>query len=108
MHAAWHFWFAVSFCGESGVRKLGLGGTHPLTQRYATQVNLRFNLLRFLRPFVLSCRQMSIFSLKFVVNSNRKTDKFLCLPQSVLVLACCQFSERKVWKEQVNRSFCIC
>ncbi|HAS8124516.1 TPA: DUF3265 domain-containing protein, partial [Vibrio vulnificus] len=27
-------WFAVSFCGESGLRKLGLGGTHPLTQRY--------------------------------------------------------------------------
>ncbi|EOB3677417.1 TPA: DUF3265 domain-containing protein [Vibrio vulnificus] len=23
------------FCGESGLRKLGLGGTHPLTQRYA-------------------------------------------------------------------------
>ncbi|EMK3399749.1 DUF3265 domain-containing protein [Vibrio parahaemolyticus] len=22
------------FCGESGVRKLGLCGTHPLTQRY--------------------------------------------------------------------------
>ncbi|HDY8044291.1 TPA: DUF3265 domain-containing protein, partial [Vibrio vulnificus] len=21
------------FCGESGLRKLGLGGTHPLTQR---------------------------------------------------------------------------
>ncbi|ENY3838814.1 DUF3265 domain-containing protein [Vibrio vulnificus] len=34
IHAAWHFWFAVSFGGESGVRKLGLGGTHPLTQRY--------------------------------------------------------------------------
>ncbi|EIV1777629.1 DUF3265 domain-containing protein [Vibrio vulnificus] len=28
------------FCGESGLRKLGLGGIHPLTQRYATQVNL--------------------------------------------------------------------
>ncbi|EGQ8088960.1 DUF3265 domain-containing protein, partial [Vibrio vulnificus] len=28
--------FAVSFGGESGVRKLGLGGTHPLTQRYVT------------------------------------------------------------------------
>ncbi|EHD0094090.1 DUF3265 domain-containing protein, partial [Vibrio vulnificus] len=27
--------FAVSFGGESGLRKLGLGGTHPLTQRYA-------------------------------------------------------------------------
>ncbi|ENG7994705.1 DUF3265 domain-containing protein, partial [Vibrio vulnificus] len=26
MHAAWHFWFAVSFGGESGVRKLGLCG----------------------------------------------------------------------------------
>ncbi|ENO1175186.1 DUF3265 domain-containing protein [Vibrio vulnificus] len=34
IHAAWHFWFAVSFGGESGVRKLGLGGTHPLTRRY--------------------------------------------------------------------------
>ncbi|MCA3908372.1 DUF3265 domain-containing protein [Vibrio vulnificus] len=28
------------FCGESGLRKLGLGGTHPLTRRYATQINL--------------------------------------------------------------------
>ncbi|MEK0276930.1 DUF3265 domain-containing protein, partial [Vibrio vulnificus] len=26
MHAAWHFWFAVSFGGESGLRKLGLCG----------------------------------------------------------------------------------
>ncbi|HDY7809490.1 TPA: DUF3265 domain-containing protein, partial [Vibrio vulnificus] len=25
----------VGFGGESGLRKLGLGGTHPLTQRYA-------------------------------------------------------------------------
>ncbi|MGR3064705.1 DUF3265 domain-containing protein [Vibrio vulnificus] len=22
------------FCGESGIRKVGLGGTHPLTRRY--------------------------------------------------------------------------
>ncbi|MDS1829035.1 DUF3265 domain-containing protein, partial [Vibrio vulnificus] len=28
------FWFAVSFGGESGLRKVGLGGTHPLTRRY--------------------------------------------------------------------------
>ncbi|EHU4934993.1 DUF3265 domain-containing protein, partial [Vibrio vulnificus] len=28
--------FKVSFGGESGLRKLGLGGTHPLTQRYAS------------------------------------------------------------------------
>ncbi|EOB2814540.1 DUF3265 domain-containing protein, partial [Vibrio vulnificus] len=28
MHAAWHFWFAVSFGGESGLRKVGLCGIH--------------------------------------------------------------------------------
>ncbi|HDY7585687.1 TPA: DUF3265 domain-containing protein, partial [Vibrio vulnificus] len=26
--------FAVGFSGESGMRKVGLCGTHPLTQRY--------------------------------------------------------------------------
>ncbi|EML5171699.1 DUF3265 domain-containing protein, partial [Vibrio vulnificus] len=35
IHAAWHFWFAVSLGGESGLQKLGLCGIHPLTQRYA-------------------------------------------------------------------------
>ncbi|HHC6594829.1 TPA: DUF3265 domain-containing protein [Vibrio parahaemolyticus] len=34
IHAAWHFGFAVSFGGESGLLKVDLGGTHPLTQRY--------------------------------------------------------------------------
>ncbi|EIJ0985598.1 DUF3265 domain-containing protein [Vibrio vulnificus] len=34
IHAAWHFWFVMSFGGESGLRELGLGGTHPLTRRY--------------------------------------------------------------------------
>ncbi|HDY7662376.1 TPA: DUF3265 domain-containing protein [Vibrio vulnificus] len=34
IHAAWHFWYAVNFGGESGLRKIGLGGIHPLTQRY--------------------------------------------------------------------------
>ncbi|MCA3916898.1 DUF3265 domain-containing protein [Vibrio vulnificus] len=50
MHAAWHFWFAVSFGGESGVRKLGLGGIHPLTQRYA---NIQIN--PFLNVYILGC-----------------------------------------------------
>ncbi|HAS8543143.1 TPA: DUF3265 domain-containing protein, partial [Vibrio vulnificus] len=27
--------YAVIFGGESGMRKVGLCGTHPLTQRYA-------------------------------------------------------------------------
>ncbi|MER0293961.1 DUF3265 domain-containing protein [Vibrio vulnificus] len=35
IHAAWHFWYAVGFGGESGLLKVDLGGTHPLTQRYA-------------------------------------------------------------------------
>ncbi|MCD1409429.1 DUF3265 domain-containing protein [Vibrio vulnificus] len=34
IHAAWHFWYAVGFGGERGLRKLGLYGIHPLTQRY--------------------------------------------------------------------------
>ncbi|MCU8562283.1 DUF3265 domain-containing protein [Vibrio vulnificus] len=34
MHAAWHFWYAVGFGGESGLRRVGLCGTHPLTRRY--------------------------------------------------------------------------
>ncbi|MER0298616.1 hypothetical protein ABRZ83_24055 [Vibrio vulnificus] len=34
IHAAWHFWYAVVFGGESGLRKVVLGGIHPLTRRY--------------------------------------------------------------------------
>ncbi|EHK9050441.1 DUF3265 domain-containing protein [Vibrio vulnificus] len=34
IHAAWHFWYAVGFGGESGLRKVGLCGIHPLTRRY--------------------------------------------------------------------------
>ncbi|EHU9474461.1 DUF3265 domain-containing protein, partial [Vibrio vulnificus] len=30
--------YAVNFGGESGLRKLGLGGTHPLTQRYMPEM----------------------------------------------------------------------
>ncbi|MFQ4134580.1 DUF2188 domain-containing protein, partial [Vibrio vulnificus] len=39
IHAAWHFWFAVSFGGESGLREVGLGGIHPLTRRYDSSLN---------------------------------------------------------------------
>ncbi|EIH0733643.1 DUF3265 domain-containing protein [Vibrio vulnificus] len=38
IHAAWHFWYAVVFGVESGLRKLGLCGIHPLTQRYIFKV----------------------------------------------------------------------
>ncbi|ELS0754500.1 DUF3265 domain-containing protein [Vibrio vulnificus] len=42
IHAAWHFWYAVSFSGESCLRKVGLGGIHPLTRRYVSFRNLSF------------------------------------------------------------------
>ncbi|HFQ5115810.1 TPA: VOC family protein, partial [Vibrio vulnificus] len=33
----------VSFCGESGLRKVGLCGIHPLTRRYANGGEMEFN-----------------------------------------------------------------
>ncbi|HAS6299959.1 TPA: DUF3265 domain-containing protein [Vibrio vulnificus] len=51
IHAAWHFWFTVSFGGEGGLRKVGLSGIHPLTQRY---VYLKFKDLKFLGSSSLS------------------------------------------------------
>ncbi|EGR0637557.1 DUF3265 domain-containing protein [Vibrio vulnificus] len=51
IHAAWHFWYAVSFGGEGGVRKAGLSGIHPLTRRY---VYLYFKDLKFLGSSSLS------------------------------------------------------
>ncbi|ELY5145915.1 DUF3265 domain-containing protein [Vibrio vulnificus] len=42
IHAAWHFWYAVSFGGESGLRKVGFYGTHPLTRRYVLGKEIRF------------------------------------------------------------------
>ncbi|HAS4517448.1 TPA: DUF3265 domain-containing protein [Vibrio cholerae] len=37
IHAAWHFWYAASFGGESGLREVGLCGIHPLTRRYVIE-----------------------------------------------------------------------
>ncbi|EGR0593903.1 DUF3265 domain-containing protein [Vibrio cholerae] len=51
IHAAWHFWFAVGFSGESGLRKLGLRGIHPLTQRYVAKDGRWSNMLNLLRFF---------------------------------------------------------
>ncbi|EMK3312435.1 DUF3265 domain-containing protein [Vibrio vulnificus] len=45
IHAAWHFWYAVIFGGESGLREVGLGGIHPLTQRYAPKIGFTSMLL---------------------------------------------------------------
>ncbi len=102
------FLLCVGFRGYCVMRRVSSGVGCPLSGRYATQVNLGVQSFGFLRPFVLCCRQMSIFTLKFVVYSSRKAGKVLCLPQSVLVLASCKFSGRKVWKGQVYRAFCTC
>ncbi|EGQ7936642.1 DUF3265 domain-containing protein [Vibrio vulnificus] len=55
IHAAWHFLFAVIFGGESGVRKVGLCGIHPLTQRYVliTKSQLVASFLCFLGFLIL-------------------------------------------------------
>ncbi|WP_425304482.1 hypothetical protein [Vibrio navarrensis] len=48
------------FGGESGLRKFGLCGIHPLTRRYATQVNLgaqSFGISPAIR-FVLSANEL--------------------------------------------------
>ncbi|HDZ3738609.1 TPA: DUF3265 domain-containing protein [Vibrio vulnificus] len=45
IHAAWHFWYAVSFGDESGLRKVGLCGIHPLTRRYAPKIGFTSMLL---------------------------------------------------------------
>ncbi|EHW0638378.1 DUF3265 domain-containing protein [Vibrio vulnificus] len=67
IHAAWHFWYAVGFGGESGVRKLGLGGTHPLTQRYnteSTSCSKESVELLFVRYFVLMGVQYESYSFR--------------------------------------------
>ncbi|POB02531.1 DUF3265 domain-containing protein [Vibrio vulnificus] len=51
IHAAWHFCYAVIFGGESGLRKVGLCGIHPLTRRYAN-----IQISPFLNAYVLGCR----------------------------------------------------
>nr|WP_308303777.1 DUF3265 domain-containing protein [Vibrio parahaemolyticus] len=35
------FLVCVDFRGESGLRKVGLCGIHPLTQRYVSEVNIK-------------------------------------------------------------------
>nr|WP_072606108.1 DUF3265 domain-containing protein [Vibrio vulnificus] len=42
IHAAWHFLVCGEFVGERGLRKVGLGGIHPLTRRYVSFRNLSF------------------------------------------------------------------
>ncbi|ELA9297892.1 DUF3265 domain-containing protein [Vibrio parahaemolyticus] len=60
IHAAWHFWYAVSFSGESGLQKTGLCGTHPLTRRYMPVIRKSIaemiSSLKVLRSFTGSFR----------------------------------------------------
>ncbi|HAS8120252.1 TPA: DUF3265 domain-containing protein [Vibrio vulnificus] len=82
MHAAWHFWFAVSFGGESGVRKLGLGGIHPLTQRYVlitkSQLVASFLCILGFLILVLSANWLSVVAVFWTPIRGR--EKFRELP----------------------------
>ncbi|HDY7694758.1 TPA: DUF3265 domain-containing protein [Vibrio vulnificus] len=67
IHAAWHFWYAVSFGGESCLRKLGLCGIHPLTKRYnteSTSCSKGTVELLFVRYFVLVGVQYESYSFR--------------------------------------------
>ncbi|MCA3916920.1 DUF3265 domain-containing protein [Vibrio vulnificus] len=52
IRAAWHFWYAVGFGGESGLRKFGLCGTHPLTRRYVALQSHSTLILSKLSPYL--------------------------------------------------------
>ncbi|EMF9033050.1 DUF3265 domain-containing protein [Vibrio parahaemolyticus] len=67
IHAAWHFGFAVSLGGEGGLRKVGLCGIHPLTQRYnteSTSCSKGLVELLFVRYFVLMGVQYESYSFR--------------------------------------------
>ncbi|EIO3984982.1 DUF3265 domain-containing protein [Vibrio vulnificus] len=82
IHAAWHFWYAVGFGGESDFREVGLGGIHPLTQRYVliTKSQLVASFLCFLGflILVLSANWLSVVAVFWTPIRGR--EKFRELP----------------------------
>ncbi|EHV2843386.1 DUF3265 domain-containing protein [Vibrio vulnificus] len=73
IHAAWHFWFAVSFGGEGGLRKVGLCGIHPLTQRYIFIRGKRYME----RTLILFCLLFSSLSLASSTNNALEFKEYL-------------------------------
>ncbi len=63
------FLVCSDFCGESGLREVGLCGTHPLTQRYVYLYFSGLKLLRsmFFAPLAVgpSCLSKSALSAQF-------------------------------------------
>ncbi len=76
------FWVCGEFCGESGLLKLGLGGTHPLTRRYVliTKSQLVASFLCFLGflILVLSANWLSVIAVFWTPIRGR--EKFRELP----------------------------
>ncbi len=61
------FLVCSDFCGESGLRKVGLSGIHPLTQRYnteSTSCSKGSVELLFVRYFVLTGVQYESYSFR--------------------------------------------
>ncbi|TOI86317.1 hypothetical protein CGI50_24495 [Vibrio parahaemolyticus] len=61
IHAAWHFFHAASFGGESGLRKVGVGGIHPLTRRYDARVTTRHS-----GYYYVTCMLLEAFSFPYL------------------------------------------
>ncbi len=70
------------FCGESGLRKLGLGGTHPLTRRYVlitkSQLVASFLCILGFLILVLSANWLSVVAVFWTPIRGR--EKFRELP----------------------------
>ncbi|EPI2027280.1 hypothetical protein ACSYON_004508, partial [Vibrio vulnificus] len=61
------------FCGESGLRQLGLGGIHPLTQRYVKRVKSVFFCLFALSTHRFSSSSKSALSVLILRQITSKT-----------------------------------
>ncbi|WP_407047683.1 hypothetical protein [Vibrio vulnificus] len=76
------FWVCGEFCGESGLRKAGLCGIHPLTQRYVlitkNQVVASFICFLGFLILVLSANWLSVIAVFWTPIRGR--EKFRELP----------------------------
>ncbi|POC24702.1 hypothetical protein CRN46_07570, partial [Vibrio vulnificus] len=65
------FWYAVSFCGESGLRKVGLGGIHPLTQRMFNYVKSAACIFSWISNFGFVGKLTSVVAVFWTPNCGR-------------------------------------
>ncbi|EJG0028994.1 DUF3265 domain-containing protein [Vibrio alginolyticus] len=69
IHAAWHFWYAASFGGESCLRKVCLCGIHPLTLRYVLLRKIRNLWMKILKFGVSTTKRHCLVHIQNVLSS---------------------------------------